>query len=109
MKRKTKKSNGRLQNIRFILIAVILVASLTQIGWMNNQTDKEFVYSEGKHDVLLVSVTVHQGDTLWKIASASTADNKDVRSTVYAIVDANNLGHNQDIYPGQVLKVPVSK
>lgn len=98
MKRKTKKSNGRLQNIRFILIAVILVASLTQIGWMNNQTDKEFV-----------AVTVHQGDTLWKIASASTADNKDVRSTVYAIVDANNLGHNQDIYPGQVLKVPVSK
>ena len=98
MKRKTKKSNGRLQNIRFILIAVILVASLTQIGWMNNQTDKEFV-----------SVTVHQGDTLCKIASASTADNKDVRSTVYAIVDANNLGHNQDIYPGQVLKVPVSK
>ena len=65
MKRKTKKSNGRLQNIRFILIAVILVASLTQIGWMNNQTDKEFV-----------SVTVHQGDTLWKIASASTADNR---------------------------------
>ena len=98
MKRKTKKSNGRLQNIRFILIAVILVASLTQIGWMNNQTEKEFV-----------SVTVHQGDTLRKIASASTADNKDVRSTVYAIVDANNLGHNQDIYPGQVLKVPVSK
>ena len=98
MKRKTKKSNGRLQNIRFILIAVILVASLTQIGWMNNQTEKEFV-----------SVTVHQGDTLWKIASASTADNKDVRSTVYAIVDDNNLGHNQDIYPGQVLKVPVSK
>ena len=98
MKRKTKKSNGRLQNIRFILIAVILVASLTQIGWMNNQTDQEFVL-----------VTVHQGDTLWKIASASTADNKDVRSTVYAIVDANNLGHNQDIYPGQVLKVPVSK
>lgn len=98
MKRKTKKSNGRLQNIRFILIAVILVASLTQIGWMNNQTEKEFV-----------SVTVRQGDTLWKIASASTADNKDVRSTVYAIVDANNLGHNQDIYPGQVLKVPVSK
>ena len=98
MKRKTKKSNGRLQNIRFILIAVILVASLTQIGWMNNQTEKEFV-----------SVTVHQGDRLWKIASASTADNKDVRSTVYAIVDANNLGHNQDIYPGQVLKVPVSK
>ena len=98
MKRKTEKSNGRLQNIRFILIAVILVASLTQIGWMNNQTDQEFV-----------SVTVHQGDTLWKIASASTADNKDVRSTVYAIVDANNLGHNQDIYPGQVLKVPVSK
>ena len=40
MKRKTKKSNGRLQNIRFILIAVILVASLTQIGWLNNQTDQ---------------------------------------------------------------------
>ena len=46
MKRKTKKNNGRLQNIRFILIAVILVASLTQIGWMNNQTDKEFVQSQ---------------------------------------------------------------
>ena len=69
MKRKTKKSNGRLQNIRFILIAVILVASLTQIGWMNNQTDQEFV-----------SVTVHQGDTLWKIASASTFQSQFIRA-----------------------------
>ena len=43
MKRKTKKSNGRVQNIRFILIAVILVASLTQIGWIKNLFQSQFI------------------------------------------------------------------
>ena len=38
-----------------------------------------------------------------------TAADADVRNTVFDIVEANRLGHNQDIYPGQILQVPVDR
>ncbi|WP_273062398.1 LysM peptidoglycan-binding domain-containing protein [Colibacter massiliensis] len=97
MKRKIRKKNHTYGTIRFIFMAVILVASLTQLGWIGN-SHKEYV-----------TVQVHQGDTLWQIASEATADGDDVRNTVVDIVNVNNLGHNEDIYPGQILNVPVSE
>lgn len=97
MKRKIRKRNHTYGTIRFILMAVLLVVSLTQLGWLEN-SHKEYV-----------TVQVRQGDTLWQIASKATADGDDVRNTVVDIVNANNLAHNEDIYPGQVLNVPVSE
>ncbi|EHM40352.1 LysM peptidoglycan-binding domain-containing protein [Anaeroglobus geminatus] len=97
MKKKLHKSNTTSRRIRFFLIAVFLAASFTQLGW-TGPSHKEYI-----------SVQVHRGDTLWQIASRVTAADADVRNTVFDIVEVNRLGHNQDIYPGQILQVPVDR
>ncbi len=53
-------------------------------------------------------VTVQDGDTLWSIAS-SYADNSntDIRELVYLISNENSI-YNASIYPGDVIKVPMS-
>ncbi len=52
-------------------------------------------------------VTVTSGDTLWGIASRAAGEGQDVREVVYHICEANGL-KSKNVYPGQVLKVPVS-
>lgn len=52
-------------------------------------------------------VKVTSGDTLWGIASRAAGEGQDVREVVCHICDANGLT-NKNIYPGQVLKVPVA-
>jgi len=50
-------------------------------------------------------VTVRSGDTLWGIASTYADPSKDVRNSVKEIRTLNGL--DADIYPGQIIKVPV--
>lgn len=50
--------------------------------------------------------TVLKGDNVWTIAEALNAT-KDTRQVVYDIYKLNNLSDNDNIYPGQVLKLPV--
>jgi nucleoid-associated protein YgaU len=46
------------------------------------------------------------GDTLWDIAVGYTPAGGDVRRTVYDIRQVNHL-ESADIFPGQVLQIPV--
>ena len=50
-------------------------------------------------------IEVKQGDTLWSIAEQHKKDDEDVREVYYNIMTANGIGHNEDIYPGQVLLI----
>lgn len=52
------------------------------------------------------SVTVAQGDTLWDIACRHAESKEDVRVVMDRIAKANQLKAGQ-IYPGQVLNVPL--
>lgn len=52
-------------------------------------------------------VTVHNGDTLWKIASNYTAKGEDVREVIYRIEQENNLSGKGYLQPGQKLVVPM--
>ena len=54
-------------------------------------------------------VAVKQGDTLWHIASNHVNAGEDVRELIFAIKQVNELGNNAEIFPGQELKIPVSK
>lgn len=57
-------------------------------------------------DYQMQTVVVSNGDNLWQIASRHAGEKEDVREVVYRISRANDL-KTKDIFPGQVLKVPV--
>ena len=52
------------------------------------------------------NVTVAAGDTLWDIASRNSEPGTDIQEAIFKICKANGL-KNKDIYPGQVLRIPV--
>lgn len=53
------------------------------------------------------SFYVQSGDTLWHIAGRYVTDKDDIRELTYAITEINKLNKNAQIYPGQILKIPV--
>ncbi len=54
-----------------------------------------------------IEICVRSGDTLWSLADEHGAQNVDKRKIIYEISTINNLDDSY-IYPGQVLKVPVT-
>lgn len=52
------------------------------------------------------NVTVASGDTLWSIAARNSGANADIQEEIFKICKANEL-KNKEIYPGQVLRIPV--
>lgn len=81
------------------LLAIFCAAFFVYIAF-NTLFAAEPVYSYQQ-------VKVTSGDTLWMIASRAAAEGQDVREVVCHICDANGLT-DKNIYPGQVLKVPVA-
>lgn len=52
-------------------------------------------------------VDVNKGDSLWTISSKYVTDKDDIRHLIAAIKHLNQLDNNTQIYPGQVLKIPI--
>ena len=55
------------------------------------------------------TVTVERQETVWQIAGRYTADEKNIRSLVEAIIEVNALSPDGAIRAGQRLRVPVLK
>ncbi len=55
------------------------------------------------------SIAVKSGDTVWGIATKYVTDQEDVRQLAQAIKEVNGLNNNVQIFPGQVLKVPLKQ
>lgn len=55
------------------------------------------------------TVYVQPGDTVWKIAANYVTAKEDIREKVFIIRQVNKLNNNAQIYPGQILKIPVNK
>ncbi|QDR80723.1 LysM peptidoglycan-binding domain-containing protein [Sporomusa termitida] len=55
------------------------------------------------------TVYVQPGDTVWKIAANYVTAKEDIREKVFLIRQVNKLNNNAQVYPGQMLKVPVNK
>lgn len=92
-----KRRENKINHIwKYFLLLSILVLSFTQLGWMY------------RDDTVIVPIRVEKGETLWHIAAVAADDNTDVRNVIDSILKTNKLANNDDIYPGQVLQVPVS-
>lgn len=52
------------------------------------------------------TVIVDEGDTLWSIATEHLGHKEDIREVVFRICETNKIA-DSNIYPGQVLQVPV--
>jgi hypothetical protein len=61
-----------------------------------------------RQQVAYISVPVAAGDTVWMIAARQVNATDDIREMIFAIRQANNLNNNAEIFPGQVLKVPIT-
>ncbi|ERT58343.1 MULTISPECIES: LysM peptidoglycan-binding domain-containing protein [Megasphaera] len=95
--KKSPKKRGTVRRLRYIALFFVLAAAFMQAGW-SYYADKDYV-----------AVRVEEGDTIWKLASSVAEPGSDIRSQVYAIVEANHLSHSEDIRPGQILQIPVEK
>jgi len=54
-----------------------------------------------------INIYVKSGDTVWGIAANHVTDKNDIRDLTQAIAQLNGLNNNTQIFPGQVLKVPM--
>lgn len=90
-----KKKSLRQRLVGYVVLLGLLAIAGTQLGW---------VYHE---DAEYAPVQVQHGDTIWDLASRSTDDETDIRHVVCDIIEVNHLSDSQDIYPGQIIKVPV--
>ena len=80
---------------KYIIVFAILILASTQLGWMYHE------------ESTCLTIQVQSGDTLWQLASAAVDTDTDVRDTVHSMIEINHLAGNEDIYPGQLLQIPV--
>lgn len=83
---------------RSLIMMSVTMAVICFIGFYMCQEDK--TYS-------LKSYIVQQGDTLWSVVSNESDISGDIREVVYDTYNLNNISQNEDIYPGQVILIPV--
>ncbi len=84
-------------NTMFLMVVLFFTVSITYS--LINRVEG---YEEPKY----IEVVVEGGDTVWGLAREFCSKNRDVRKSVYEIGLINNL-NSYDIYPGQVIKIPI--
>lgn len=52
---------------------------------------------------------VRRGDTVWSVVLSESDISGDIREVVYDTYKLNNISQNEDIYPGQVILIPIRK
>lgn len=81
-----------------LFISIIVIISLFINSKVYSSTYKE-IYRE---------VTIKEGHTLWDIAIENMPEQYDVRKMIFEIREFNNMD-NVDIYPGDLIKVPIKQ
>lgn len=83
---------------------VLLVFSLIVALW----SIAPLASSNGYMDVSRYETfQVKYGDSVWNIAAKYVTDKDDIRELTQAINQVNGLQKNSQIFPGQVLKIPI--
>lgn len=99
-----KKVKYKIVNKRRFTIFVI-TTMIIAIAIIFMFTKNQKVYSSTyKH--AYTELIVKKGDTLWNIAIENMPENYDVRRMIFEIREFNQM-ENADIYPGDLLKIPI--
>ncbi len=85
---------------RFMFISILFISILV---FASCATFNAYSKDIPQYDYIEIS----KGDTLWSIAS-NYADNKEIRQVIYEISKVNNI-KNASIYPGNIIKIPLSR
>ncbi|MFS8541602.1 MAG: LysM peptidoglycan-binding domain-containing protein [Tissierellales bacterium] len=100
MKRKKYKIVNKKRFFISVFIIALLVISLVSLI-VNVKEAYSSTYKQEYKEVI-----VKAGDTLWKIAKEHMPKDYDIRKMVYEIRKINHL-ESADIYPGDLVKVPI--
>jgi LysM repeat protein len=82
-------------------VGILVVAAVAVTGFITGQA----AGANGSAAATSEHYSVHQGDTLWSIATAYTAPNQDPRDYVAELVSLNQL-QSAGLVPGQDLILP---
>ena len=82
-----------------ILLALTLIVTFWSITTLAS--------SNPYRDVGTVNIYVNSGDTVWNIATKYVSNSDDIRDLTQAIKQINGLNNNTQIFPGQILKIPM--
>lgn len=102
----SKRFNEFMENLMAYALLFAFIAAFFTIGW---RTHEIFASQNELLDAETIKYVVVEGDRLWNIAQNETGfDNLDPRDVVDQIQKINNLD-SVDIYPGDVILIPVKK
>lgn len=93
--RRTPTARNRYLVSPRVLVALLMLATVSVL----------MTSVQAEQPVAVVSYTVEPGDTLWSISGEITPTGGDVRETILAVRDLNDLDASI-IHPGQVLRLP---
>lgn len=104
--KRNKKMKIFMENLTVYVFLFTLIASVFAIGF---RTYDAFASINELKEAKTIHYVVEEGDELWNIAQDETGfDNLDPRDVVDRIKELNNLD-SANIYPGDVLIIPVKK
>jgi nucleoid-associated protein YgaU len=93
-----------------LAVMIGLAAGLTGFALAGgaNGFDNALTYqADASEKPVYESVVVRSGDTIWGLAEAYGDDSRSIRSLVNEICAVNDVAAG-DLYPGQVMRIPVA-
>ena len=82
----------------------IIIVILTVLIWVATPFGTSNAYL---HTDVYDYVTIKTGDDIWSIAKNYVSNKEDIRELISAIHQINNIENSSNIYPGQVVKIPI--
>jgi hypothetical protein len=100
MRKKLYVANKSRFSLSILILAIVISLGCSLLLRLN--------IAEGAIEQQYYEMCVKSGDTLWGLAKQYTPNHKDVRKTIYEISQLNHLS-TPDIYPGQIIKIPIQE
>ena len=91
-----------------ITVSVAVVVIIMTMTLANHLFDK-FNDLNGTNLPPVISYKISSGDTLWSLTSRTITEEEDLRDKIISIRKINGLAANQQLYPGQIIQIPVNQ